>query len=68
MLTVWPPGYQLMHQRCGAICSIGALIIHVSCMQLSLETLVLMGLDASRKYLLVVDLNVLYTPYARTLL
>ena len=32
-LTVWPPGYQLMYQHCGTICSVGALIIHVPCMQ-----------------------------------
>jgi len=53
-----------MHQRCGTICSIGVLIILVSCMQLSLETLVLMGLGASKEYLFVLDLNVLYTPHA----
>ena len=32
-LTVWLPRYQLMHQCCGAICSMGALSIHVPCMQ-----------------------------------
>jgi len=53
-----------MHQRCRAIYSTSALIIHVSCMQLSLEILTLMGLGASRVYLLVLDLNVLYTPHA----
>ena len=43
-LTVWPPRYRLMHQRCGAICSVVALSSHVPCMQLSLETLALVGL------------------------
>ena len=53
-----------MQQRCRAICSIGALIIHVPCMEHSLETLTLMGLEASMEYLLVLDLDVLYTPHA----
>jgi len=35
-LTVWLPRYQLMHQCCGAICSMGALSIHVPCMRSSL--------------------------------
>jgi len=32
-LTVWLLGYQFMYQRCRAISSMGALSIHVSCMQ-----------------------------------
>jgi len=63
-LTEWPPGYQLVHQVSGAICSAGALSIHMSCMQLPSETLTLMGLSASRNYLLVSCLNALYTPLA----
>ena len=35
-LTEWSPRYQLMHQPCGAIYSMGALSIHVPCMQSSL--------------------------------
>jgi len=53
--------YQLMHQCCGAICYMGALSIHVLCMQLPLETLTLTDLSASEDYLLVSRLNALYT-------
>ena len=61
-LTEWSPRYQLVHQVSGAICSAGALSIHVPCMQLPLETLTLMGLSASKDYSLVSRLNALYTP------
>ena len=60
-LTECPPGYQLVHQIYGAICSTSALSIHVPCMQLPWETLTLMGLSASKDCLLVSCLNVLYT-------
>ena len=56
-----------MHQRCEAICYIGAPFIHVPCMQLSLETLTFFSIGATREYLLVLDLNVLYTPHTWTL-
>jgi len=36
-------------------------------MQLTLETLALLGLGVSNEYLLVLDPNVLYTPHARSL-
>jgi len=64
VLTEWPPRYQLVHQVSGAICSAGALSIHVPCMQLSSETLTLMGLSASKDCLHVSRLNALYTPLA----
>jgi len=35
-LTKWSPRYQLMHQCCGTIYSLGALSIHVPCMQSTL--------------------------------
>jgi len=53
-----------MYQHSGLICSIGALILHVPCMQLSWKTLVLLGFGAVREYVLVLDPNVLYTPHA----
>jgi len=53
-----------MYQWCALICSIGGLILHVPCMQLSLETLALLGFGAAKEYLLVLDPNVLYTPHA----
>jgi len=46
-MTEWPLGYQLVHLVSSAICYVGALSIHVPCMQLVLETLILMGLNAS---------------------
>jgi len=63
-LIEWPPRYQLMQQCCGAICSMGALSINVPRMQLPLETLTLMGLSASKDYLLMARLNALYTQHA----
>ena len=42
-LTEWLPRSQLVHQISRAICSVGALSIHVPCMQLPLETLALIG-------------------------
>jgi len=63
-LTEWPPWYQLVHQVSGAICSVGALSIHVSCMQLPSETLTLMDLSTSNECLPVSRLNALYTPLA----
>ena len=53
-----------MHLISSAICFVGALSIHVPCMQLSLETLTLMGLSASQDYSLVPHLHGLYTPRA----
>jgi len=64
LLTEWSPGYQFVHQVFGAICSAGALSVHVSCMQLLLETLTLTGLSVPKNYLLVLRLNALYTPPA----
>jgi len=49
-----------MYEHCVLICSMGALILHV-------PSLVLVGLDASKEYLLVLDRNMLYTPHAWTL-
>ena len=46
-MTEWSLGYQLVHLISSAICFVGALSIHVPCMQLSPETLILMGLSAS---------------------
>ena len=63
----WSSGYQLVHLVSGAICFVGALSIHVPCMQLSLETLTLMGLSAFQDYSLVSRLYTLYTPHARIL-
>jgi len=63
-MTKWPFGYQLVHLISSAICLVGALSIHVPCMQLSLETLTLMGLNASYNYPHVLRLHVSYTPRA----
>ena len=60
-MAAWVP---LVHLTSSAICFVGALSIHVPCMQLSLETLTLMGLIASQDYLLVSRLHALYTPRA----
>ena len=60
----WSSGYQLVHLVSGAICFVGALSIHVPCMQLFLETLTLMGLNASQDYPHVLHLHVSYTPRA----
>ena len=46
-MTEWSLGCQLVHLISSTICFVGALSIHVPCMQLSLETLTLMGLNAS---------------------
>jgi len=53
-----------MYQHCVLICYVGALIFHVPSMQLSLEALTLVGLGASKEYLLVLDLHVLYISHA----
>ena len=63
-LIEWPPGYQLVHQVSRAIYYADALSIHMPCMRFPSETLTLMGLSASRSYLLVSRLNALYTPFA----
>ena len=63
-MTEWPLGYQLLHLISSAICFVGALSIHVPCMQLSLETLTLMGLNASQDYPHVLCLHASYTPRA----
>jgi len=63
-LTKWSLGYQLVYQISGAIYSAGVLSIHVSCMQLPLETLTLTSFSVSNDYLLVSRLNALYTPHA----
>ena len=63
-LIEWLQGYQLVYQVSRAICSASALSIHVPCMRLHSETLILMGLSASKDCLLVSRLNALYTPLA----
>ena len=62
--TEWLPGYHLVHLVSGTICFVGALIIHVLCMQLSLKTLGLRGRSASQDYSIVSRLYALYTPRA----
>jgi len=63
-LREWSSGYQLIYQHCGAIRSVGALSIHVSCMQSTHGNPNPTGLNISKGYLLVLDLNVLYKLHA----